>query len=30
VGDQEAQAALDASVERYTQILTELKEEYGY
>lgn len=30
VGDQEAQAALDASVERYTQILQELKEDYGY
>lgn len=30
VGDQEAQPALDASVERYTQVLQELKEEYGY
>jgi multiple sugar transport system substrate-binding protein len=30
VGDQEPQAALDASVERYTQVLTELKETYGY
>lgn len=30
VGDAEAQAALDASAERYTQILTELKEDYGY
>ena len=30
VGDQEPQAALDASVERYTQLLQELKEQYGY
>ena len=30
VGDQEPQAALDASVERYTQLLQELKEDYGY
>lgn len=30
VGDQEPQPALDASVERYTQLLQELKETYGY
>ena len=30
VGDAEPQPALDASAERYTQILTDLKEDYGY